>query len=758
MLGSCVAQAMPLPFAGLQGSTTHGHTADYGAMRDADEAEALQYDVGKVGSMLQQWRDYAAVKRDLAEDNLASVSHEEEERAAKSPKSQQSPYVADRAHTTHLDLYDEMPMTIAAEDMPEKINDPLRGKYGEPIPDMHNYYTLLGCSESVREAHLNGCVTYFNKVYGSEVIERLCHPKIEKNAYLRHRLKHRQRDYIQLARKAGQILLDPNTKAAYDSKLRHPPPPESILPYWMRSLPMLREEGWAWCWQQLWKQHAPEHQRLVCNVVETAIIVNGVVSRVFFTTNEGLVKTKSSKHLRRDHVHKEFLRWHKSLPVKGIKRSSEATEMASQLLDEADLDRVLRGIEPAQALQRFIEPVQGTFRNTLTKEEGFNGIKFQTERVAVIGCDIKGGAKHAICEELMRSNDVHLNMQLDLVTQRIVDQIEKKAQCSVCHLTCEYVVDAEGRPWLQQLLHCWCCDPVEVEQEWREEKDDWYENKDMWQSHLRQETERQVRPQIGRAEQKKLKRAKSVMQKKKDKLRESGTLMRPVTCEPPTSQRNDRGVSYPQGTYGTSWWQSPMPSLQLLSSERVDRSDVAAERRDRIKRAQTPDPKRDRAPALVSPIHPLGPLDGRRKGDREFFLAMNQGHFSQLAREKPFIAAEGKEKGTRRYTNSLPMQRTSFFGGNPGSEPLPQQLGELRPARRPRGRDVAEDLNDPMSGSWNQDFALAATGVTEVETAIAEREKEKRMVELGAERSLVVERDAKGRVVKSGGGHFAAPK
>ena len=47
---------------------------------------------------------------------------------------------------------------------------------------------------------------------------------------------------------------------------------------------------------------------------------------------------------------------------------------------------------------------------------------------------------------------------------------------------------------------------------------------------------------------------------------------------------------------------------------------------------------------------------------------------------------------------------------------------------------------------------------SKVETAIAEREKQKRMVELGAEKSLIVERDAKGRVIKTGGAHFAPPK
>ena len=208
--------------------------------------------------------------------------------------------------------------------MPEKINEPMRGKYGEPIPDMHNYYTLLGCSENVREAHLNGCVSHFNRVYGSEVIDKLNHPAIEKNAYLRHRLKHRQRDYLQLVRKAAQILLDPITKARYDKQLRHPPPPESILPSWMHSLPGLREEGWGWCWQALWQQNEPEHQRLVCNVVETCMMVNGAVARIFFTTCEGLVKTKASRNLRREQVHKDFLRWHKGLPVKGIKRQSEA--------------------------------------------------------------------------------------------------------------------------------------------------------------------------------------------------------------------------------------------------------------------------------------------------------------------------------------------------------------------------------------------------------------------------------------------------
>ena len=131
-----------------------------------------------------------------------------------------------------------------------------------------------------------------------------------------------------------------------------------------------------------------------------------------------------------------------------------------------------------------------------------------------------------------------------------------------------------------------------------------------------------------------------------------------------------------------------MPSLQLLSCERLEHSDAAKERRERIKRAQTPDPKL--GPRAVRPVHTLGPLDGRRAGDREFFNAMNKGHFSQLAREKPFLAKEGREKGTRRHDNSLPMERTSFFGGDPGLDPMPKQLGELRPARRPKTRDVAE--------------------------------------------------------------------
>ena len=79
----------------------------------------------------------------------------------------------------------------------------------------------------------------------------------------------------------------------------------------------------------------------------------------------------------------------------------------------------------------------------------------------------------------------------------------------------EYVVDEEGRPWLQQLLHCWCSNPVEVQSDWREDKDDWYQKKDSWQNELRRGTERQGRPYIGRTEQKKQKRARSVMQKKK---------------------------------------------------------------------------------------------------------------------------------------------------------------------------------------------------------------------------------------------------
>ena len=124
---------MPLPFAGLHGSTTHGHTADYGALRAADEAEALHFDVGKVGSMLQHWRDYAEFKRAESEGAFAAVSHDQEARAAKANKTT-SRYVADRAHTTHLDLYDEMPMTLAAEvsSSPHETHNPAAGTQTRP--------------------------------------------------------------------------------------------------------------------------------------------------------------------------------------------------------------------------------------------------------------------------------------------------------------------------------------------------------------------------------------------------------------------------------------------------------------------------------------------------------------------------------------------------------------------------------------------------------------------------------------------------
>merc|ERR1712054_409713 len=98
-------------------------------------------------------------------------------------------------------------------------------------------------------------------------------------------------------------------------------------------------------------------------------------------------------------------------------------------------------------------------------------------------------------------------------------------------------------------------------------------------------------------------------------------------------------------------------------------------------------------------------------GDRQMYDSLNRGHFSKLSRDKFYLK---KEDETRRHQNTAPIKRTSFFGSDADGEVLPLQLGQLRASRAPRSDDIITDIQDPMAGSWSEDFALAAAGETPV--------------------------------------------
>ena len=200
----------------------------------------------------------------------------------------------------------------------------------------------------------------------------------------------RYREYRSLARKAAATLTDERLRAEYDELLQVDPSQRALkkLPHWMRDLPSVRQESWSWCWESLWRPGLPDHRRLVANVADTVMIVNGEPARWFFTSKDGYVKTKLSGSLKPDKILSQWKSWHQG-QVKAVHRHPEGGEMGGSLVGIEELEHITKKIMPTTALQRYREPVNGMYRTTLTRKEGLEEAQIQTDMLSLIGCDIK---------------------------------------------------------------------------------------------------------------------------------------------------------------------------------------------------------------------------------------------------------------------------------------------------------------------------------------------------------------------------------
>ena len=82
-------------------------------------------------------------------------------------------YVQDKPHGTHLDLYDEMPMTLDLDEKPAVLLAPAEGVHGELVPDMSNLYALVGVDQSVKQRHLTGAFQLYYRRFNGENVNKL---------------------------------------------------------------------------------------------------------------------------------------------------------------------------------------------------------------------------------------------------------------------------------------------------------------------------------------------------------------------------------------------------------------------------------------------------------------------------------------------------------------------------------------------------------------------------------------------------------
>eukprot|EP00656_Telonema_subtile_P000580 TRINITY_DN10263_c0_g1_i3.p1 TRINITY_DN10263_c0_g1~~TRINITY_DN10263_c0_g1_i3.p1 ORF type:complete len:426 (-),score=95.75 TRINITY_DN10263_c0_g1_i3:799-2076(-) len=376
-----------------------------------------QQEVKAVSGRWREWRQWSRVTRAKANEQLERQAQLQAEHRALMAKQQQ--YVHEKPHTTHLELYDEMPMTLDLDEKPAVMVPPKTLPNGSLMPDMRNYYSLIGCEQNVKQRHLPGAFTVFHRRFKPDKIDNLAVSDQQKGE-----LRQRYREYAALARKAAGCLLDEGQRAQYDEDQDQLGSQRVLLglPRWMQGLEGLRKESWSWCWESLWKPGLPDGRKLHVDVTETVMITKGVPSRWFFTSKDGYVKTKLSDSLKPDKVAAQFKLWHPGT-IKGIHRLPEGDEMGATLMTSERLDAVvLKRFLPATAVQRYYEPVNGMYRTTLTKKQGLTEVKVHTDMISLIGCDIKNGGEHAICEETTRS--VVVDSRFKEFSIAIADQIQ----------------------------------------------------------------------------------------------------------------------------------------------------------------------------------------------------------------------------------------------------------------------------------------------------------------------------------------------
>jgi len=398
----------------------------------ADEKEgASKYNMRKLAASWGDWRSYSSGKRGQ-EQQLSQ--HEEKLRWEHQARlASEKRYVQDKPHGTHLDLYDEMPMTLDLDEKPAVLLAPAEGVHGELVPDMSNLYALVGVDQSVKQRHLTGAFQLYYRRFNGENVNKL---KVDKAMKLS--LKQRYREYNSLGRKAGAHLLDEVQRAKYDQYLCMSNWERQLaaLPRWMHSVPGIRQESWEWCWDNLWRAGSDERFKLVANVLDTVLLKGGEPTRWFFTSKEGYVKIKNSDSLKPLSVHSQWLKWHMHTPKKGLLRQSEGGEMGGVTLDDSKLALVLKKVVPGAALQRWREPAGGMYRTTLSRKRGSGEFKVQTDMLSLIGCDLKGGSKHAICEEQTRS--VIVDPRFKTMSLNIAHQMQAVAGVALMQLVCEY--------------------------------------------------------------------------------------------------------------------------------------------------------------------------------------------------------------------------------------------------------------------------------------------------------------------------------
>lgn len=288
--------------------------------------------------------------------------------------------------------------------------------------------------------------------------------------------------------------------------------------------------------------------------------------------------------------------------------------MGASLMTEQMLEAVVpRKLQAAAAIQRYHEPVNGMYRTTLTRKQGLLEYRVQTEMLSLIGCDIKNGAKHAICEETTRS--VIADSRFKDMAMAIADQMEAVRRVTVLNLVCEFWLDAMNVLRLVQMLPPTVCNQQPCSPS--APSSDKPAPSDNWQSSLRGKT-----------------RSSTSLSKNRTRRRPQGAP-RPQSCA-------TGPLPMPQGTYGSSWWQSPMPPVDLLAES-------------------------SGAPRAKSPL-------GRSK---RCFASDVGGVASKLSRDRLEMMGEG----TRRDAGLKAIPRASFYGGTCAMERKPGR-GELLPVSR----------------------------------------------------------------------------